>query len=141
MSQADHDRLFADTQRYQDLYDHPRPQSHHWPPTAKERAGQFVPFAALTGYHQLINAVAQRYCHKKYLNAAAEQRLQVQLHYLARHLPHAVQVTFFNGASGFYEPLAGTLTTVDWPRQEIVIVTPDQVVRIPVANLRQIRPI
>lgn len=52
-------RLFKDTSAYQDIMDLPRPVSkHHWPLPAADHAGQFAPFAALTGYHQLINEVA-----------------------------------------------------------------------------------
>lgn len=133
-------RLFADTSRYRDLYDHSRPAPRHWPPAAKERAGQFAPFAALSGYHQLIGQVAARYAHKEYPNGAAERRLAIQLHQLARHLPQMVQLEFFNGATGFYEPLEGQLTAVDWHRQEVVIAAQSQPYRIPIANLRQLRP-
>lgn len=133
-------RLFADTSRYQDLYGKSRPQTHHWPPTAKERAGQFAPFAALSGYHQLINAVAKRYAHKDYPDAATEQRLTLQLHHLARHLPRAITGDFFNGASGYYEPLAGQLTIVDWQRQEVLVKEADRTLRIPIANLRKLNP-
>ena len=44
---------FNDTSRYNDIMDMPRHVSHaHLPMTGRDRAGQFAPFAALTGYHE-----------------------------------------------------------------------------------------
>ena len=44
------------SEKYQDMLDMPRPRSLKHPPLSREsRAAQFSPFAALTGYDNLIS--------------------------------------------------------------------------------------
>ncbi|NMM94098.1 hypothetical protein [Bifidobacterium oedipodis] len=49
------------THRYDDIIDMPHPRSRRHPPmSAHNRAAQFMPFAALTGYEAVIAQAAQR---------------------------------------------------------------------------------
>ncbi|MCR4824660.1 MAG: hypothetical protein K5849_04795 [Bacteroidales bacterium] len=48
--------------RYDDLLDLPRPEPQRHPRMARsERAAQFAPFAALTGFKEIIEETAERY--------------------------------------------------------------------------------
>lgn len=52
--------LFSDTSKYRDIINTPRHVSQaHTPMTNEDRAAQFSPFAALTGYHQLLAKVGE----------------------------------------------------------------------------------
>lgn len=51
---------FASTQRYNDIMDCSHPQPHGRAPlSAAQRAAQFMPFAALSGYEALVRRTAQ----------------------------------------------------------------------------------
>ena len=52
---------FAETHRYDDIIDLPHRQSSRHPHMSMHnRAAQFMPFAALTGYDEAIAKVAER---------------------------------------------------------------------------------
>lgn len=52
---------FEDVSRYGDIIDLPHHRSHRHPPMSREsRAAQFIPFAALTGYGDVIEDTARR---------------------------------------------------------------------------------
>ena len=54
--------LFSDTSKYRDIINTPRHVSQaHTPMTTEDRAAQFSAFAALTGYHQLLAKVGEKY--------------------------------------------------------------------------------
>ena len=51
----------SDPHRYDDIIDRARPVSRrHRPMDAAARAAQFAPFAALTGYEEVIRQTARR---------------------------------------------------------------------------------
>ena len=131
-------RLFKDTSAYQDIMDLPRPVSkHHWPLPAADHAGQFAPFAALTGYHQLINEVAERYSHKNYPDELSTKRIERKLLAIKPLLPLRLKVEYFNGDSGYYETLAGTATQLDFRRGRLML-TRKQEWELIIANLRKV---
>ena len=95
--------LFSDTSKYRDIINTPRHVSQaHTPMTTEDRAAQFSPFAALTGYHQLLAKVGEKYGHKTYLTAEMRHRIRVQLAMIERGRSHPlIKVEFFNGKTGF----------------------------------------
>lgn len=130
--------LFKDTSAYQDIIDLPRPVSkNHWPLPATDHAGQFAPFAALTGYHQLINEVAERYQHKNYPDELTTKRLERRLLALQPLLPLRLKVEYFNGDNGYYETIEGIATELDWDRQRLML-TGKQEWELIIANLRKV---
>lgn len=114
-------KQFNDTSRYNDIIDLPRHVSRaHLPMPQLDRAGQFAPFAALTGYKELLDKTAKRYQNKEYLSHTQLNQLNRQIQQLAQLRPWpVVTATFFNGQSGFYETYTGQLVNVDWQRQRL----------------------
>lgn len=127
---------FNDTSRYNDIMDKPRHVSHaHLPMTGRDRAGQFAPFAALTGYHELLNKIAQRYVNKKYPTGAEEQAIFDFFHQLPTGDAVRLELTYFNGGSGYYEHYRGTLDHVNWAQQVAYFADGPQ---IPLRNIRAV---
>lgn len=109
---------FNDTSRYNDIMDMPRHVSHaHLPMTGRDRAGQFAPFAALTGYHELLDKIAQQYANKKYPTGEEEQVIFDFFHQLPIDEKVVLTLTYFNGESGYYDHYQGTLIRVNWAQQ------------------------
>lgn len=129
--------LFDDTSRYRDIIDRPRPHSlaHSRMPQA-ERGAQFSPFAALSGYHQLLGETAKRYRHKKYPSQEKMRRVEGQLTVMEQiGFPQVVRVEYFNGNSGYYEELTGQLIGVDHARHRAILVGGQEIV---IQNIRKI---
>lgn len=114
-------KQFNDTSRYQDIMNAPRHISRaHLPMPEIDRAGQFAPFAALTGYKELLDKTAKRYQNKDYLTHEQLVKLTNQIKVLAQKRPWpTITVTYFNGQTGFYENYTGQLVNVDWHRQRL----------------------
>lgn len=114
-------KQFNDTSRYRDIMDVPRHVSRaHLPMPQVDRAGQFAPFAALTGYKELLDKTAKRYANKDYLSRAQLAALTKKIKGLASQRPWpTVKLTYFNGTSGYYESFTGQLVNVDWRRQRL----------------------
>lgn len=56
-----HNTTLQETHRYDDIIDLPHHVSRKHPPMSRhKRAAQFMPFAALTGYEQVIERTARR---------------------------------------------------------------------------------
>lgn len=114
-------KQFNDTSRYNDIMDVPRHVSKaHLPMPQIDRAGQFAPFAALTGYKELLDQTAKRYRNKDYLSHSQLLALTKQIKKLSKIRPWPlVTVTYFNGQNGYYEQYTGQLVNVDWQRQRL----------------------
>lgn len=130
--------LFPDTSEYADLINQPAPKiAGHYPMSNNDRAMQFAPFAALTGYHELIQQTNQRFKRKTYLTGAQLRRLQSQILLLADKLPLVVQIEAFNPASGYYETNTDTLTAIRYQGQQLILT---ELGAISIYNLRKIAP-
>lgn len=133
--------LFSDTSQYRDIMDLPHHVSKaHLPMSQHDRAGQFAPFSALTGFHQLIDKTAHRYKHKKYLGKAAQDMVESRLH---NYQPHEiVEVHYFNADSGYYETITSDWAQIDWVKRRAKFRDyhdPDKQYSIPIANIESIR--
>lgn len=127
---------FNDTSRYNDIMDMPRHVSHaHLPMTGRDRAGQFAPFAALTGYHELLDKIAQQYANKKYPTGEEEQVIFDFFHQLPIDEKVVLTLTYFNGESGYYDHYQGSLDHVNWPQQVAYFVDGPH---IPLRNIRTV---
>lgn len=133
--------LFSDTSRYEDIMSLPHHQSKaHLPMSRHDRAGQFAPFSALTGYHQLIDKTAQHYRHKQYPTKEQVDVLQRQFRQLAKQTP--VEVNYFNADSGYYETIQTTFMKIDWLAGKASFIDRQDVKKrydIPLANIKSIR--
>lgn len=124
---------FNDTSRYNDIMDTPRHVSHaHLPMTGRDRAGQFAPFAALTGYHELLAKTAERYANKVYPTEDQVQTVFAFFHSCSAG--ERVNLTYFNGQSGYYDQYHGRLDHVNWDKQEAFF---EDGHHIPLLNIRE----
>ena len=81
-------KQFNDTSRYKDIMNVPRHASRaHLPMPQIDRAGQFAPFAALTGYKELLDQTAKRYHNKDYLSREELLALTKQIKELSKVRP------------------------------------------------------
>ena len=111
-------KQFNDTSRYQDIMDAPRHVSRaHLPMTKQDRAGQFAPFAALTGYRELLDKAAQRYANKRYPTGKEVQAIFAFFRGLPMDETVTLELTYFNGESGYYDHYRGTLSRINWAQQ------------------------
>ncbi len=84
-------------EKYADIIDHPHFVSPDFPQMSRlNRAAQFSPFAALTGYGDLIDEAARYTGEKTEPDESKKQELDRKLSFLlAQAAPPAVTVTYF----------------------------------------------
>ena len=104
---------------YQDMLELPHHVSQRHPPMSlRDRAAQFAPFSALTGYEALLKEVARTVEPRRELAEASQELLNAQLQLLMGHLAERpiVQIEHFlpdarkNG--GTYRHTTGRLVQV-----------------------------
>lgn len=128
---------FNDTSRYNDIMNLPRHvSSAHLPMPTADRAGQFSPFAALTGYKELLDKIAKKYHHKQYPSADQLKEISQFFRHLTTATPHHLRLVYFNGHSGYYDSFVGWFQKVDWSSQ--VIYFTDNF-RVPLRNIKEVR--
>ena len=105
---------------YGDIIDLPRPVSRTHPPMPMlNRAAQFAPFAALTGYDAAVGETARLTEEEVYLDESEIAALNEKLARLEAALPNppAVQITYFRPderkSGGSFETVTGTVRTID----------------------------
>ena len=114
--------------RYEDIISLPHYRSATRPhmPSA-DRAAQFAPFAALTGYDQAVLEAARLTQERVSLDETEQQRLDEKLRLLqaARESHPTVRVAFFDPdnrkAGGIYRLLSGRLKGIDELEQMLVL--------------------
>lgn len=109
-----------DARRYDDILALPRHQSRkHRPMPLADRAAQFMPFAALTGYDAAVREEARLTNRQIELDEEALALLNERLQQLDALLPDApeVLVTYFvadaSKAGGAYTSLSGRVKRID----------------------------
>lgn len=103
---------------YQDILylEHPTPR-HHPRQDLSLRAGQFSPFAALTGYDGQLKEVSRYVSSEIYLTDSEKEQLDEQIHFILQNQNVQMKVTYFqkdlkkNG--GTYQIKMGSLYRVD----------------------------
>ena len=102
------------THRYEDIIDMPHHQSkRHRPMAMEQRAAQFMPFAALAGYEDLLRETAKVRQRHIELGEDAQEALNARLAAVLAHLGEhpRVDMTFFRmddeGAGGEYQCIEG----------------------------------
>lgn len=102
---------------YDDIIDIPRPKSAHEPMPMSDRAAQFSPFAALTGYDDAIDETARLTDERIELTEEQRAALDYKQQYLAALDSPTVTVTYFvpdeRKSGGAYVTHTGTLKRVD----------------------------
>ncbi len=111
---------------YDDIIDLPRPKSKHEPMPMSDRAAQFSPFAALTGYEDAIDETARLTDARVELGESAVEELERALAGIAARISERpdVTVTYFvpdeRKSGGAYVTRAGALKRIDEAERELV---------------------
>ena len=111
---------------YDDIIDLPRPRSAHEPMPMSDRAAQFSPFAALTGYEDAIDETARLTDARVELGESAVEELERKLIDLAARISERpeISVTYFvpdeRKTGGAYVTHTGTLKRIDELGRELV---------------------
>lgn len=121
---------------YDDIIDLPRPKSKHEPMPMSDRAAQFSPFAALTGYGDAIDETARLTDHRIELSEEERAELDYKQQYLSTLDSPTVTVTYFvpdeRKSGGAYVTHTGVLKRVDEVERMVVFIDG---VRIPIAEI------
>ena len=106
--------------KYQDILYLARPVSKvHQPMSKSNRAAQFSPFAALTGYEDAVQETARLTTNKITLSEDQIQIINSVLNEISQYLPDSpyVQITYFEPdkrkQGGSYQQISGTIKKID----------------------------
>ena len=109
---------------YDDIIDLPRPKSKHEPMPMSDRAAQFSPFAALTGYSDAIDETARLTDRRIELSEEESAELDYKQQYLSTLDSPTVTVTYFvpdeRKTGGAYVTHTGVLKRVDEVERMVV---------------------
>lgn len=109
---------------YDDIIDLPRPKSKHEPMPMSDRAAQFSPFAALTGYGDAIDETARLTDRRIELSEEESAELDYKQQYLSTLDSPTVTVTYFvpdeRKSGGAYVTHTGVLKRVDEVERMVV---------------------
>ena len=116
------------THKYDDIIQHPHPRSDTHPPMSlHDRAAQFSPFAALTGYEAAVSETARLTEEKAELDESRKAVLNDQLLQIRSHLPEPVDLTITcfrpdkRKAGGAYQTLSGTVKKLDLTKKQLIL--------------------
>ena len=125
---------------YDDIIGLPRPKSKHEPMPMSDRAAQFSPFAALTGYGDAIDETARLTDRRIELSEEESAELDYKQQYLATLDAPTVTVTYFvpdeRKSGGAYVTHTGVLKRVD--EVESMVVFKDGL-RVPLDEVMDIK--
>jgi len=128
--------------QYADIINQSRPISPKHPPMSMlNRAAQFSPFAALTGYEAAVQETARLTDEKIALDEYAKSMLSDKLQMIAEHIANLPQVTFTyfvpdkKKSGGAYISVTGTVKEID--EFERIVVLADGT-KIPILEIYEI---
>lgn len=131
-----------DIKRYDDIIHLPHPEpSTHPRMTMENRAAQFSPFAALTGYDEATREEARLTDEKKELSDDMIEMLDARLAVLEQHLKEhpSITVTYFHQdekkSGGRYITVSGNLKKLDGVKHTLHMTDNT---KIPIENIRRI---
>ena len=127
---------------YRDIIDIPYIKSNkHKQMSIHDRAAQFMPFAALTGYDQMVKETARRTSSKKILDEEEKRNINEKLILLSNNIkdrPNAI-ITYFiaddKKSGGSYVTVSGSIKKIDIYNNIIVLVNK---IKIPINNISDI---
>ena len=130
------------TNKYDDIINLPHHRSEARPHmSAYDRAAQFSPFAALTGYDDAVEETARLTDEKAELTEDAKELLNAKILTLAQMLDTAptVSITYFvpdrKKEGGAYVTVRGQVTSIDEYDRVLVI---DRKTTVPIDTIREI---
>lgn len=118
----------ADKFPYEDIINLPPHKSKKYPqPTMEDRAARFSPFAAVTGYEEMVMEEARMTDEKVELDESVKEKLSERLGIIMNmsELNPEVKVTYFKPdqrkAGGSYHEITGQIKGIDQYRRQIVM--------------------
>ena len=118
-----------DLKKYDDIINLPHPVSKKHPQMPLlDRAAQFAPFAALTGYGEAVTETARLTDSKIELDEGEIERINAKINYLIDNLKNtpAVEITYFvpdkKKKGGKYLTIQGTVKKID-DFENVIIMT------------------
>ncbi|WP_024747416.1 hypothetical protein [Levilactobacillus namurensis] len=130
--------LFNNTDAYRDIMRLPHHRSTAHPAmTNAERAAQFAPFAALTGYNDLIAESGEQLAQQSRLPFEEAHLLRRRLRQVRAQLVTRprVKLTYFEGETGESHTVLGRVTALDAVAHTVTL---DAQRVFPVANLQAV---
>ena len=116
-------------EKYGDIINNPRPESKHPRLPMRSRAAQFSPFAALSGYEDLIAEASRETVEQIELSEDQKNELDVKLSYLYGHRDVCGDFTVFvkdpKKAGGKYVSVRGCVLKYDYITHMITLDTGD----------------
>ena len=113
---------------YSDIYNIPRPDlKYHQRMPIADRAAQFAPFAALTGFSGMIEETGRTTEKRIILDDKEKERINRRLRSLANETASKseVQITYFipdkKKTGGSYQTITGNLNKIDLYNKNIII--------------------
>lgn len=113
---------------YEDIIDMPRPEpKNHVRMPAADRAAQFAPFAALTGYNAVIEETARETEARTTLDESEKLKINRTIERLQRCLKERpfAEITFFQQdrkkAGGRYETVKGMIKKIEEYQRQIIM--------------------
>ena len=112
---------------YQDIIDLSRPKSKHPSMSLNNRAAQFAPFSALTGYDEKIKEVARETAPKKELEEDQKEIINMKLQFLLRHKDEEIvaEILYFEKdkkkSGGQYRTRRCVIRRVDEVYQKLIL--------------------
>ena len=113
---------------YSDIYNIPRPDlKYHQRMPIADRAAQFAPFAALTGFSGMIEETGRTTEERIILDDKEKERINRRLSSLANETGSKpeVQITYFipdkKKTGGSYQTITGNLNKIDLYNKNIII--------------------
>lgn len=113
---------------YEDIINLSRPESPgRVKMPGRKRAAQFSPFAALSGFSEVIAEVARVTQERRYLTEEETEKLGRRLYYLSRHNtpPQEITLTYFvpdpRKPGGAYHTVTGTVKKIDAYRKTVIL--------------------
>lgn len=120
-----------DLQKYRDILEIPYPKSQARPPMPlSDRAAQFLPFAALTGYADVIKETARLTTDRRELDDSEKEEINRQILEMQRELSEdgvtsRYSITFFladlRKAGGSYVTVTGRVNRIRINERELVM--------------------
>lgn len=101
--------------RYDDIINLDRPISNHPKMDIKKRAAQFSPFAALTGYDDMIEDASKIKFNKIDSYEELESMISDKLNYLNNHIKDKilVSITYYDYSNSIYTTIKGIIKRID----------------------------
>lgn len=134
--------MLKNSSRYDDIINLPHHVSKKHPRMSLEaRSAQFAPFAALTGYDDIIQEQARTTTKRREINEELKEILDEKIHWIKENIciTPTVSITYFlpdlKKDGGKYETITGKVLKIDEYRQKIML---ENKIEIPIEEIYSI---